>query len=104
MSVGRRSLLLFLTLAAALLCVVGYYSGSLADGWSGPTFWDGGARVAYSFLAGLLIYRFNWVIKTRLCFTSISLLLLAAFIMPYFKWNVPAEALVICSTSLCWLP
>lgn len=92
---SRRSLLLFLTLAAAVLCVVGYHSGSLAGGWSGPTFWDGGARVAYSFMAGLLIYRFNWIIKTRLGFPSLSLLLLAAFMMPYFKWNVLAEALVI---------
>ncbi len=92
---SRRSLLLFLTLAAAVLCAVGYHSGSLGGGWSGPTFWDGGARVAYSFLAGLLIYRFNWIIKTRLGFASLSLLLLAAFMMPYFKWNVLAEALVI---------
>lgn len=92
---SRRSLLLFITLAAVVLCAAGYHSGSLSGGWSGPTFWDGGARVAYSFLAGLLIYRFNWIIKTRLGFTSLSLLLLAAFTMPYFKWNVLAEALVI---------
>ncbi|GGG70167.1 acyltransferase family protein [Edaphobacter dinghuensis] len=92
---GRRSLLTLITLAAVVLCVVGYHSGSLSGGWSGPTFWDGGARVAYSFLAGLLIYRSNWIIKTRLGFTSLSLLLLAAFMMPYFKWNVLAEALVI---------
>ena len=92
---SRRSLLLFTALASAVLCAVGYHSGSLGGGWSGPTFWDGGARVAYSFLAGLLIYRSNWIIKTRLGFTSLSLLLLAAFMMPYFKWNVMAEALVI---------
>jgi peptidoglycan/LPS O-acetylase OafA/YrhL len=36
---GRRSLLLFTALAAAVLCMVGYHSGSLSGGWSGPTFW-----------------------------------------------------------------
>lgn len=92
---SRRSLLSFLTLAAAVLCFVGYRAGSLGGGWGGPNFWDGGARVAYSFLAGLLLYRFNWIIKTRLGFTGLSLLLLAAFTMPYFKWNWLVESLTV---------
>jgi peptidoglycan/LPS O-acetylase OafA/YrhL len=60
-----------------------------------PHLLDGGARVAYSFSAGPLVYRSNWIIKTKLGFTELTLLLLAAFMMPYFKWNVLAEALVI---------
>lgn len=93
--VGRRSLLLLTTLAAALLWVAGYDNGTMGGGWGGATFWEGGARVAYSFLAGLLIYRSNWIIKTKLGFGTLSILLLAAFMMPYFKWNVTAEGLVI---------
>ena len=93
--ISRRSLLVFTTLAAAVLCVAGYRAESLMGGWGGATFWDGGARVAYSFSAGLLVYRFNWTIRTRLGFTGLSILLLAAFMMPYFHWNWLAELLVV---------
>ena len=92
---SRRSLLFFTTLAAAVLCIVGYRAGSLGGGWGGPNFWDGGARVAWSFLAGLLVYRSNWIIRTRLGFGGLSILLMAAFLMPYFKWNWLAESLVV---------
>ncbi|HZY62773.1 MAG TPA: acyltransferase [Edaphobacter sp.] len=92
---NRRWLLLTLTLAAAALCFVAHRSDSLMGGWGGATFWDGGARVAYSFLAGLLVYRSNWIIKNRLGFAGLTVLLLAAFLMPYFKWNWLAELLVV---------
>ncbi|WP_343695001.1 acyltransferase [Flavobacterium sp.] len=60
----KRNILLLLTLlSAGAICYVAYSSGNLLGGWSGPTFWDGCARISYSFLAGLLIYRSNWIIK-----------------------------------------
>ncbi|HEX3384564.1 MAG TPA: acyltransferase, partial [Mucilaginibacter sp.] len=56
----RRAYLIPLTvIAAAGIFYVAYRSGNLLGGWSGGTFWDGGARVSYSFLAGMLVYRFN---------------------------------------------
>jgi len=64
-------------------------------GWSGPTFWDGSARVSYSFLAGLLIYRSTWIIKNKLGFIGMSLLLFLAFVMPYSKWNWLSEPFVV---------
>ncbi len=92
----NRSLLLLLTIIAAVaICFVSYRSGNLLGGWSGPTFWDGSARISYSFLAGLLIYRSNWVIKNRLGFIGIALLLFLAFIMPSSKWNWISELLVV---------
>ncbi|WP_456313140.1 acyltransferase family protein [Pseudomonas shirazensis] len=92
----RRNLLLLLTVIAAVaICFVGYHSGNLLGGWSGPTFWDGFARIAYSFLAGLLIYRSNWIIKNKLGFTGLSILLFLAFIMPFSKWNWISEPLVV---------
>jgi len=93
--VGRRSLAALTILAAAGICLVSYRAGNLLGGWSKDTFWDGGARVAYSFLAGLLIYRSNWILKNRLGFVGLASLLTLAFIMPGSKWNWLTEALVV---------
>ncbi len=92
----RRSYLLLLTLLSAIaLCLVCYRAGNLLGGWSGPTFWDGSARISYSFLAGLLVYRSNWVIKNKLGFIGLSLLLLLAFVMPYSTWNWLSEPFLV---------
>jgi len=92
---NRRYLLLLTCLAAILLGWISYRTGNLLGGWNDDTFWHGGARLAYSFSAGLLIYRSNWIIKNRLGFVGLSLLLILAFIMPHFTWNWMAEALVV---------
>ncbi|PVY37359.1 acyltransferase family protein [Pontibacter virosus] len=93
---SRRYLAVLTMLAAVVLCLVSYRAGNLLGGWSGETFWDGGARIAYSFSAGLLIYRSNWVIKNRLGFIGLAILLSLAFVMPHFgKWNWVAEAMVV---------
>jgi len=93
--IGRNLLFVLLLLAAMAIGYVGYSSGNLLGGWSGPTFWDGCARISYSFLAGLFIYRSNWVIKNNLGFTGLALLLLLAFIMPFSKWNWVTEPLIV---------
>jgi len=91
-----RSVLLFLSiLSAVAICYVGYNSGNLLGGWSGPTFWDGCARISYSFLAGLLIYRSNWIIKNKLGFGGLTFLLLLAFVIPFSEWNWISEPLVV---------
>jgi len=91
----RRWLLFFTVFAAVVLCVVGYRAGMLSGGWSGRTFWHGGARVAYSFLAGLLVYRSKWIIHSRVGFGVLSVLLLLAFVMPYARGGWLREELVI---------
>jgi peptidoglycan/LPS O-acetylase OafA/YrhL len=93
--VGRGILLLLTILSAGAICLVSYRAGNLLGGWSGPTFWDGSARISYSFLAGLLIYRYNWIIKNKLGFFGLALLLSMAFIMPFSKWNWLTEPLVV---------
>lgn len=93
--ISRHFLLLLTIIAALAICLVSYRSGNLLGGWSGPTFWDGGARISYSFLAGLLIYRSNWIIKNKLGFIGIAILLSLAFVMPFSKWNWITEALVV---------
>lgn len=93
--IGRNVLLLLTILSAIAICYVGYNAGNLLGGWSGPTFWDGFARISYSFLAGLLIYRCNWIIKNRFGFAELTILLLLAFFMPFSEWNWIAEPLVV---------
>jgi len=93
--VARGYLLLLTIIAAAGICFVGYNSGNLLGGWSGSTFWDGCARISYSFLAGLLIFRCNWIIKNKLGFGGLIILLLLAFIMPFSKWNWLTEVLIV---------
>jgi peptidoglycan/LPS O-acetylase OafA/YrhL len=93
--IGRRYLLVLTLLSALAICMVSYRAGNLLGGWSGPTFWDGFARISYSFLAGLLIYRSNWIIKNKLGFIGLAILLLLAFIMPFSKLNWLTEPLVV---------
>lgn len=93
--IGRSFLFVLTILAGGAICFVAYNSGNLLGGWSGPTFWDGFARISYSFLAGLLIYRFNWIIKHRFGFAELTILLLLAFFMPFSEWNWLAEPLVV---------
>ena len=93
--VSRGYLLLLTILSAVVICIVCYHSGNLMGGWSGPTFWDGSARISYSFLAGLLVYRYNWIIKNKLGFIGVALLLFLSFIMPFSKWNWLSEPLVV---------
>jgi len=93
--INRGYLLLLTILSAVAICLVCYRSGNLMGGWSGPTFWDGSARISYSFLAGLLIYRSDWIIKNKLGFIGVAILLFLAFIMPFSKWNWLSEPLVV---------
>ncbi|MFD2148064.1 acyltransferase family protein [Mucilaginibacter antarcticus] len=56
----------------------------------------GAIRVFYSFSAGMLIYRLNWIIKSRLGFTAVGLLTLAALVFPFSnKWNYVTESVIV---------
>ena len=93
--IGRSVLLLLTILSAIGICFLAYRSGDLVGGWSGPTFWDGSARISYSFLAGLLIYRSNWIIKSKMGFVGLSILLFLAFVVPFSSWNWLSEPLIV---------
>jgi len=92
----RRGALVALTVAGAvLLCWVGHRAGNLPGGWSSRNFWDGGVRVAFSFMAGLLVYRMGWRPRTRLGFAALSVLLVLALVMPYARGGWVREVIVI---------
>lgn len=93
---GVRLLTVITLIAAALICFVAFKSTNLAGGWGATTFWDGGARILYSFLVGILIFRSNWIIKNKLGFAGISILLLLAFLIPYSdQYNWITEPLIV---------
>jgi peptidoglycan/LPS O-acetylase OafA/YrhL len=92
---SRRWLSIATILAAIILCIVGYRAGNLWAGFNGPTFWTGAARISFSFLAGLLVYRSKWIIRTKLGFTALAVLLLVAFVFPYAKGGWIREAAII---------
>ena len=92
---SRIWLIIATVLAAIHLCVAGHHAGELYGGWSGPSFWDGGTRMTYSFLAGLLVYRSKWIIRSKLGFAALSVLLLLALLMPYADGGWKREAAVI---------
>jgi peptidoglycan/LPS O-acetylase OafA/YrhL len=43
----------------------------------------------------LLVFRSKFIVKNRLGFAGVAILLLSAFIMPYCKWNRLTEPLVV---------
>jgi peptidoglycan/LPS O-acetylase OafA/YrhL len=92
---NKRYLILLFAVSVVVICISDYHAGNLMGGWSGGTFWEGGARVFYSFLAGLIIYRFNLIIKNKLGFIGISALLFLSFILPFNKWNWLSEPVVV---------
>lgn len=64
--------------------------------WYVDVLMNGGARVFYSFLAGMLVYRLNWIIKTSLGFVSMSLLLVMSLLFSYsdsIRW--PLESVIV---------
>ena len=93
----RKSFFVVLTIiSAGFIFYIANHAGNLMGGWSGGTFWDGCARVSYSFLAGMLVYRFNFIIKNKLGFIILSALLVLAFLMPFSNnWNWLSEPLVV---------
>jgi len=83
-------------LAAIGLFYVGWHSGNLVGGWNGSTFFDGLARISFSFLMGMLIFRSKWIIKNKLGLPGMSVLLLLAFLTPYNEqWNWLVEPIIV---------
>ena len=81
--VRNKLLWVLVIIAAVALIMEAHYYGNLGGGWGKDNIPGGGIRMAFSFLAGMLVYRTQWIIRTRLNFIIISLMLLAAFMVPY---------------------
>jgi peptidoglycan/LPS O-acetylase OafA/YrhL len=85
----KKLLWVLTALAAIALIYESVHSKHLSVGWGGDNITGGGIRVSFSFLAGIMIYRSGWIIRSNLGFISLSLLLLPAFLFPFnesFSW------------------
>ncbi|MGX5819317.1 acyltransferase family protein [Chitinophaga lutea] len=81
----KRWLLVMLGVSAVWIGAVARYRGWIISGWDAPTFWDGFARVSFSFLAGLTVFRFNLIIRSRLNFLVLAGLLIGVFVFPHYE-------------------
>jgi peptidoglycan/LPS O-acetylase OafA/YrhL len=94
--IGRSYLLLLTILSAVAIFFVGYRSGQFIGRLERPDLLGRlRPRISYSFLTGLLIYRSNWIIKNKLGFIGLAILLLLAFMMPFSKWNWLSEPVAV---------
>ena len=93
----KKIWLLALTiLAATILFYVAKSAGNISGGWAGNNFWHGGARVAFSFLAGMCVFRYQLIIKNKLGFPLMAILLALSFFVPYNDdWNWLTEPSII---------
>jgi len=83
-------------IGAVAICYESFHSGYLGVGWGGDNILGGGIRVFYSFTAGILVYRSNWIIKSRLGFLSLAILLIMVFLIPFSeKTNAIVDILIV---------
>ena len=93
--IRKRTLSLFLVLAAGWLLYTSYHYGNLLGGWSKVNWEAGMARVCYSFAAGLFVYRNRLIWQNRGGFVLATVLLLACLLMPFYNMNWLVESLVV---------
>lgn len=97
--VAKRRMIPILIAAAIVLCFVSYSNGGLIGGWDYKTWYVGLARVTYSFTAGLCIFRCRWILKNKLHFLLIALLLIGVFISPHADDDWIREAGIVLLVS-----
>ncbi|MBW8687143.1 acyltransferase [Chitinophaga sp. B61] len=97
---NKRILLVLAVISAVWLSYIGYTAGNLLGGWSKDNWWHGGARLSYSFLAGMLVYRYKLIITNKLGFAGTTLLLLCALLMPWTNMAWLTELIIV----IAWFP
>jgi peptidoglycan/LPS O-acetylase OafA/YrhL len=92
----NKILWVLLVIGAILITYETSKSGNISNGWGGDNISAGAIRVFYSFLAGMLVYRMGWIIKSRVGFIAVSVLTLAVFLSPFSnKWNFVSEPIIV---------
>jgi peptidoglycan/LPS O-acetylase OafA/YrhL len=92
----KNCFLVILTIIGSFAIIyVAHNVGHLQGGWGKANFWDGCARVSYSFLAGILIWRLKLILKNGIGFLGLAILLSIPFLMPFYKFNWMVESIVV---------
>ncbi len=83
---GLRALIALAGLAALASAATALTLGSYDTGWGLHNFWGAPVRLAYPFLAGLILYRLgDRLPRVRLGFLPLSLILLLLFAAPVWR-------------------
>ncbi len=91
-----RVLTVIVALSGAGLVATSLHFNSLSEGWDWKTFWVAFVRLAYPFLAGVLLHRLRFRIKIPGATVLLPLVLIAVFIAPPLKaLDGALEALVV---------
>jgi peptidoglycan/LPS O-acetylase OafA/YrhL len=97
--IGRRlnktGLWIVVIIAAIALLWLGNKFSYLGVGWSYETFWYAPVRMIFPFFAGLLLFRTGKLIKLPMAYPVCSILLIALFLLPAFKYNGLFEAAMV---------
>ena len=92
----RKPVLLIVALAASIAVAISAYEyNTLIVGYAWGQMSSALVRTAFSFSAGLLLYRYRCAIRSPLGFVSLSVLLAVIFIMPFERWNWIYESIVV---------
>lgn len=93
--ITTKYIFIIVALAAMAIIYTSYSYGNLAGGWSIDNWEVGGIRLAYSFCAGLLIYRRQWIISNAFGYLFPVSLLTLALLMPFTSINWLVESLIV---------
>jgi peptidoglycan/LPS O-acetylase OafA/YrhL len=93
--IGKRLLLFLAVISAGWLTFVSYRSGWLINGWDSLTWSDALPRVCFSFIAGLLIFRYKIIWKNKFGFILPLLLLMGVFLFPHHEKDWYTEAFLV---------
>ncbi|MCC6290298.1 MAG: acyltransferase [Chitinophagaceae bacterium] len=99
--VSKKVLLLLCFMAAGWLIYIAKQRQWLIMGWSKEYYFDGWARTAFSFTAGLVIFRFNLIIKNKINALLLLLLLAAVFFIPHADNDWIRELLIVMIAFPC---
>jgi peptidoglycan/LPS O-acetylase OafA/YrhL len=91
----KRGLLILACLSAGWIAYSAWHAGWLINGWDAKTVADGFPRVTYSFIAGLLVFRFRWIWNNKFGFLLPFILLLAVFFFPHTENDWLTETLLV---------
>lgn len=80
----QKKIIITLTiLAAVTLVYTARQFGNLSIGWGAENWVGGAVRIFYSFLAGIIVYRSKWLIRSPVGFISMAILLALSFLIPF---------------------
>ncbi|MBB3698007.1 acyltransferase family protein [Flammeovirga yaeyamensis] len=92
---NKKWLVASLSVAGAFMIYQAHADGWINSGWDFPTFTGGFIRVTYSFIAGLVVYKFNLIWKNKLGLFLPLLLLLGCFFYPHVNNDWITESIIV---------